>query len=168
MKENWLINNIFKNMTHGFYIDFGSPNNQESPTFILDHKYKWRGIYQTKEKLNSRSKFCHIIDTNINENPNIFIDSVNSIHPGSMLHYVYINECQQLSNVFDSFYNKNITTPYLNNPHYLRLNIIFLELSNCYIDQSFIDTLKDKHDLILFNESHNNYKFINQVYNILL
>lgn len=168
MKKPWIITDFLKEMTDGFYIDINSENNMSSPTTILDKNYRWRGMCFTQTPSEfTRGRLCKIIHTDPNNILKNLVDEIYNIHPGTMIHYMYIQSITDLKSLFDAIYEKDVIDPYSKQIVYPHLNIINLEIVGS-VDLEMVLQLCNQFDLKFISEQSGSSFFVNEIFSYLL
>lgn len=168
MKKPWVICNFLKEMQHGFYVDINPFNDDDSDTKILDNQYKWRGISISKNKLQfNRSKLFKSYVYDLDSNPQGLVTSLYETHPGSMIHYMRVNNVKNISKLFNNLYTEDVEKPFSKQSIYPHLNIICLEITEKPTNE-LIKQLYDQFDVKFVHESDNSYYFVNDVMSYLL
>lgn len=166
MENNWVLNQVLKEMTDGFYIDI---NNQKS-TEILDSKYRWRGICISKSDIR-RSNLCTILNLDINDNIKNLYSLLTPNSVGNLIHFMSIKDVNNLESFFDLYYKDIILSRYEhhNTKHYWRKQIVTLEIfSNANLSINLIDKLKEFFNLELIYTDNEKFRFVNSIYKILV
>lgn len=163
-ENHWVLNEVLKEMTDGFYIDI---NNQKS-TEVLDSKYRWRGICISNEAL-QRGNLCTTLNIDINNNVTNLHSILAPHMVGNVIHFMSIKNVDDLDTLFNAYYNDAISSVYNTTKYYWRKQIITLEIfSTTTPSTSLTDKLRSFFNLELIYADNNQYRFINSVYTILL
>lgn len=164
MENHWVINEILKEMTDGFYIDI---NNIKS-TDLLDSKYRWRGICISNEIL-QRSDLCVVLNLDINDNIKNLCSILTSNMVGNVIHFMSIKNVYDLELLFDTYYNDVVLSKYENTKYYWKKQIITLEIfSDTTLSTNLILKLREFFNLELIYSDTNQYRFVNSIYKILV
>lgn len=165
--KSWIINNILKEMTDGFYVDIYPENDEVSSTKLLDESYRWRGLCITDKQIN-RSNFCNIFNIDVNNSPITFVSTLQTVMVGRMIHFMSINNVKNIENMFDVFYDNDIACKYIGTRHYWKRQIIGLEIMSVdTLSDTLFEKLNKYFNLKLFYNNNNEYRFINELYSIL-
>lgn len=164
MNKPWILNQVLKEMTDGFYIDI----NKQKSTELLDSKYRWRGICISTSDV-QRNKLCTVLKLDINNN----IENLNAILTpntvGNVIHFMSIKDVDNLELFFDVYYNDIILSHYEHTKHYWKKQIITLEIfSNIPLSTNLIDKLKKLFNLELIYHDNDQFRFVNSIYKILV
>ncbi len=154
-------------MTDGFYVDINPVSDSESTTRILSSNYRWRGIAISPNPMEfQRFNMFKFFMIDLNVNPRGLITSIYDTHPGSMIHYMCVNNSPNIKEVFNQVYVEDVEKPFSTNKVYSHLNILSLEVRGT-LDEDFKKQLNDQFDLVHFHTDGSNNLFLNNVLSYL-
>ncbi len=169
--KSWIIKNYLPELTDGFYIDINSESDETSPTKLLDSSYRWRGLYVTPSPQEiSRSQLCSPLVKDLDVSPDGIVDEIYKVHPGTMLHFVYIHRMKNLKAFFNSLYRDDVEIPFSKEFVYPHLNFIGLEINMHGEDlpEGLEQQLYDQWDVKLLHKQETSFLFTNEILSYLL
>lgn len=163
-----VLTSILPELQDGFYVDINPVSDKNSWTKVLDSDYRWRGIAitPTPMEFNRGPMFRHYVG-NANTDPKKMVDAIYETHPGSMIHFIYINGVDDVSKLLNVTYDEDVVKPYSNQKVYPHLNFITMKLC-CKLTPELTKQLYDQFDLIHVDSQMNAHWFVNEVMSYLL
>jgi hypothetical protein len=171
MKKSWIIKEFLREMTDGFYLDINSDSDESSPTKLLAQDYRWRGLsIAPNDQQWVRPSRCANKIMDVDLNPSGVCAEIYKVHPGTMLHYVYIHRLKDLKGFFNAIYHDDVEVPYSQQTVWPHLNFIGLEINmhGESLPEGMADQLYSQWDVIFHRQEETSFLFVNEIMSYLL